>query len=218
MKTQYSNFKKKEKYIKALEWEYLQDYPEFTQKQINRPIDVIVDAIDFDVNQYSEESLKMFVINDYKRILRDKDETDETGLSQCKLAALSYIIKAEEPIRYYITKAAQVPFPEEHKEKYLEFISNMTQGVIKDMCATIEAKIPNTAKIEYQRLIGNDPRKASPEEHSQSFVQRFAGNKRSPEEIKSSTPSSSSFIDKISKRVRSNDEVKSNNKKSVTTK
>ena len=122
MKTQYSAFKKKEKYIKALEWEYLQDYPDFTPEQINRPITVIVGSVDFDINQYSDESVKMIIINDYKRILRDKDETDETGLSQCALTALSYLIKAEEPIRYDITEVGKVPFPEEHKEKYLEFM------------------------------------------------------------------------------------------------
>lgn len=202
MKTQYSAFKKKEKYIKALEWEYLQYYQEFTQEQINRPIAVVVGSIDADIKRYGDESLKMSVINDYKRILRDKDKTDETGLSQCGLIVLSYIIKAEEPIRYDVTRAGKVPFPEEHKEKYLEFISNMTKIVVHDMCTTIETKISHAAKIEYQRLTGDKPKKTSPRETSSSFTERFASNKRNLEEIPSSLGSSASFVDKVSKKIR----------------
>ncbi len=96
MKTQYSAFKKKEKYIKALEWEYLQDYPDFTPEQINRPIAVVVDSVDGDINQYCDESLKMSVINDYKRILIDKDKTDEDGMEQSMIAVLYFVIGVEE--------------------------------------------------------------------------------------------------------------------------
>jgi hypothetical protein len=218
MKTQYSEFKTKEKYTKALEWEYLQDYPEFTPEQINRPLAVVVGSVDADIKRYGDESLKMSVINDYKRILRDKDKTDETGLSQCRLIVLSYIIKAEEPIRYDVTRAGKVPFPEEHKEKYLEFISGMTKRVVQDMCATIEAKIPHTAKVEYQRLTGDQPKKTSQEENSQSFAKRFTSNKRNLKEIISSPDPSLSFADKISKKVRFDDKANSTNTKGVTTK
>ncbi len=200
--------------IKALEWEYLQDYPKFTPEQINRPIAVVVGSVDGDVNQYSDKSLKMSVIDDYKRILRDKDKTDEDGMGQSMIAVLYFFIGIEELIKYYITEIGEVPFPEEHKEKYLEFISGMTKRVVQDMCTTIEAKIPHTAKIEYQRLIGNESKKTSQEEHSQSFVKRFAGNKRSLKEIDSPP----SFADKIRKKVRFDDELRSNNTKSVTTK
>jgi hypothetical protein len=207
MKTRYSEFKKKEKYIKALEWEYLQDYPDFTPEQINRPIAVVVGSVDADINQYSDESIKISIINDYKRILRDKDRTDEDGMEQSMIAVLYFLIGVEESIRYDITRAGKVLFPEEHKQKYLEFISNMTRRVVQDMCATIEAKIPHSAKIEYQRLTGNKSEETFQKKHPQkSFVEKFSGKKRSSEEILPSSNSSSSFVDKIGKKTRFDDE------------
>jgi hypothetical protein len=218
MKTQYSEFKRKEKYIKALEWEYLQDYPEFTPEQINRPIAVVVGSFNADINRYGDESLKMSVINDYKRILIDKDKTDEDGMEQSMIAVLYFLIGVEESIRYDVTRAGKVPFPEEHKEKYLEFISVMTKRVVQDMCTTIEAKIPHTAKVEYQRLTGDQPKKTSQEENSQSFAKRFTSNKRNLKEIISSPDPSLLFADKISKRVRFDNKRNSTDTKGVTTK
>jgi hypothetical protein len=101
MKTRYENFTKKERYIEALKGEYFQEYAEFTFEQIRRPIYLAVGWFDGDINEYRnpDEVLQMFVIDKYKRVLRDRENIDETGLGQSVLGALCFLTKAEDVVR-----------------------------------------------------------------------------------------------------------------------
>ncbi len=203
MRTKYENFTKKERYIEALKGEYFQEYPEFTFEQIRRPIYLAVEWVDGDVNDHSSEKLKMFSIDSYKEILRDREETDETGLEQSMLGVLYFLIKIEDVIRYDVAESCNIPFPEDNKEKYLEFISKMTEGVVRDMCDTLEKRISYAGKIEYWRLIGQDPEEDKTLSSTESFAEKVSKGKRSLATIEEPQSFTQKFT---SKRVRFSDE------------
>lgn len=180
MSTRYKNFTKRVLYVEALKGEYYQEYPEFTLDQIRRPIHLAAGWVDYDLNRYTSEKLKMFVIDCYKEILSDREQTDESGLEQTMLRVLYFLIKVENVIRFDYSPRLNIPFPEKDKDKYLDFISKMTERIVRDMCDTLEKKISHAGKVEYLNWMGPEP---EPEENkfqnsAESFVENVSGGKR----------------------------------------
>lgn len=212
MKTQYPNSLKKEKYIIVLSGDYQREYTEFLPQQIKRPIEMVVGSISSDMEDFEKDTIKLFRIRDLKKILRERDKMDEESedrLSQCMLTVLHFLIKIEEGIRYDVSEVTGIPFPEEQKEEYLDFISKMTERVIVDICKATEEKIPHTTKLEYQRLVGEeenilDNNSDEENKNSKTFVERFS--KRDIEEEEKS------FANRV-RKVRFEDEENQHKKK-----
>lgn len=208
MNTKYKNFTKLERYIDALKGEYYQEYPEFTLEQIRRPIYLIANWVDLDVNKARSEKLKMLDIGIYREILRDREEIEEDGreLEQSMLGVLCFLTKAEDVIRYDVSECCKIRFPEESKEKYLEFISKMTETVVSDMCDTLEKRISYAGKIEYLRWIEQEPEENKSQIPQESFVERVSGTRRS-NILSSEDPQSFSTKNKRRKVTSTDDET-----------
>jgi hypothetical protein len=63
---------------------------------------------------------------------------------------------------YHITdfftapKSHKTEFPENYREEYLYFISEVTKQIVGKICKATEDKISNANKIEYRRWIGSE--------------------------------------------------------------
>ena len=180
MKTSYKNFTKTELYIEALKGEYFQEYPEFSLEQIRRPIYLVAAGVDSDFNSYNgNELIKMCVVEAYKRILIDRENTKKKGLKYAMIRVLHFLIKKVKTIKLDVSQCGDIPFPEEDKERYLEFISKMTENVVNDMCNILEGKIAYTGKLEYWKLIGKEPQEDDDSQNRiESLVDKISGKKR----------------------------------------
>jgi hypothetical protein len=156
MKTQYPNGQNIKQYIGVLTSEYQTVYSDFSPKTIKTHISEVVEGIDYNINELESDDGKLFPINELKRISAGSLTTEEKDKFIGGMAIiLCYCEKVEDVVRDRI-EALEIPFPEEYKEEYLEFISKMTKRAIKDICAATEEKIPHSAKIKYQRLISGE--------------------------------------------------------------
>ena len=198
MNTKYTNFTKLERYIDALKGEYYQEYPEFTFEQIRRPIYLVAGWVDSDVNKTRSEKLKMLEIDIYRETLREREKMEEDGreLERSMLGALYFLIKIEESVRGDVTVNGKVPFPEDNKEKYLEFVSKMTERVVLDMCDTLEKKISHAGKVEYWKWVGQEPEESKLSDSPKSFVENVSSKKRSATAVDEPQPFTEKFKSK----------------------
>jgi hypothetical protein len=82
----------------------------------------------------------------------------------------------EEIMRYYCL-ANKMPFPEEHKDRYMEFVSTMTAEAIDAICSVTKDKlIASKAEEKGGKVV--DERKAREAEGSRTFVERVGGKDR----------------------------------------
>ena len=138
MKVGYPNLLKKDKYIAVLASKYFLEYESygFNLEQIKAPIKYIINCLDFEINRCSEEKwLEPLVVNKCNLIFSNPSDINEDCLSQSFITIFCYFKSKEASIRYTVTDRAGIPFPEEHKEKYLEFISIMTKTVVNEIIA-----------------------------------------------------------------------------------
>ena len=95
------------------------------------------------------------------------------------IRVLHFLIKKVKTIKLDVSQCGDIPFPEEFKERYLEFISKMTENVVNDMCNILEGKIAHTGKLEYWKLIGREPEEDDDSQNRiESLVEKASGKKR----------------------------------------
>lgn len=146
MKTIYPNLFKKNKYIATLAWKYSLQYESFNSDQIRAPIQLIVDALDYEINESSEETFKALVIEKCDLIFTNTSQVNEEHLSQSFLAILYYFKGMEDIIRHFSNRK-KVLFPEKNKEKYLEFTSKMTQEVVTEILDCTQTALVGRSNI-----------------------------------------------------------------------
>jgi hypothetical protein len=146
MKVVYPNSLKKDKYVTVLASKYFLEYEpyKFTLEQIKAPIKFILGSLEYEVSQCPKKYvLEALVVNKCNLIFCNPSAINTDCLSQC-FKTILYYFKGKEPcIRYTVTDRAGVPFPEEHKKEYLEFISIMTKAVVNEVLACT-LPCPNT--------------------------------------------------------------------------
>jgi len=162
----------KEEYISDLSKSFQSAYPQFLLEQITAPISIVTNIITSKLNYDKSYNGIMLYTGIFKNLEKKYVITD-VRLSQSLLEILSFLNGMEDSIRYYITDLSKIVFPEERAAEYIKFFTEVTKKVRDDICSATEAKIPQTAKIEYQRWL--DERRSASEAASESAPSTFTG-------------------------------------------
>jgi hypothetical protein len=101
MKAIYPNSLKKNKFISALAWKYSLQYAEFTPNQIQAPIRLIVDALEHEINESSQDTLETLVVSKCNFIFNQTSIVNEEQLSQSFKAILYYFKGIEKIIKHF---------------------------------------------------------------------------------------------------------------------
>lgn len=148
MKIVYPNkIKDADKYSDTLVWRYSEPYPEFSAEQLRTPIVRIVNNISGPINRMETYEEVISQINLLKSFLELNYQSGDIQRASSNGLILSYSKGDENLLR----RLMRDKFPEENKEKYLSFVSEISRYVINELCQEIENHIPYSAKIDYQR-------------------------------------------------------------------
>ena len=165
-KTFYPNDFSKEKYLATLKFLYLTEKNldlKFTEDQIIRPIELVVEALDCDIGtaKYSSEKEKYMNIVSIRKVMQDDFKIDQNILSQNMIHIFFMKNGKQNIIEHLLTEHYQVNFPKENQDEYLDFISNMTLNITAEICNANEKKIPNSIKFETDSMSANQSEPAN---------------------------------------------------------
>lgn len=185
-KVQYTYSSTKEEYVADLSANFQESYFQFSLEQIRTPIAIVANIITSKLN-YDKSYNGIMLQTDIMKNLETKYAITDDNLSQSMLVILAFLKGVDDIVRYYVVDLSMTSFPEENTAEYLKFITEAAKRVRDDICAATEAKIPHSAKIEYQRWVneirGNS--EAAGEDTTSTFVEKAGKENTVPQEKRS---------------------------------
>lgn len=150
MKIIYSNsIKDSDKYSKTLVWRYSNLYPEFSTEQLRDPIIKVVNNISGPIGRMESYEEVLSQIGILKSFIKQNYQGDDIQRASSNGLILSYSKGDEKLLR----KLMKDKFPEENKDRYLQFVSDMSKNAIREISQATENAIPHSTKINYQRSL-----------------------------------------------------------------
>lgn len=185
MKAQYPNSLKQDKYVTVLCGMYQQKYPEFSKEQIRCYAYEMVGVITRQLNELDScKDAQLYRIELLKKITTIPDLSSQSATIR-RLSVYLGVMKKDliEEVVKDDLEPRKIPFPEEHKTKYLRFISDVTAKVIDDICNITKAKLV-ASKMPEDRSAGS--KRFRSEEKPSSFVERVVRGSKSDKEERNS--------------------------------
>jgi hypothetical protein len=132
----------------------------FTLKQIAFPINRIIGIIDC--------AIKEFAINDYiisrislvKQLSLKREYSDDVENAPKYIANIFYFSSKKRKVIESIARVCEIKFPEERATEYLQYVSDVTKRIVRDICEATETTISHASKISSQRSVINDNSKS----------------------------------------------------------
>lgn len=184
MKAHYPNSLRQDKYVTVLTAIYQQKYPEFSKEQIRcytYEMAVVITRQINTVESYDGQTSRINTLQSLKKL------PELVAGSSTIFRLFIYLGRRdadwmEEVVRGDL-KLREIPFPEEHKTKYLRFISDITAKVINDICDTTKAKLIGS-KMPEDRSAGS--KRSRSEDKPLSFVEKVGRGSKPAKEEKTS--------------------------------